>query len=304
MEFQVQIPLEGPNSWDDGKHRGGNFWSDYTGIDANDDGIGDTPFTFDAYNQDQYPLVSIAQPWKLTNISIVTSSSSMLLGFVVNITGTLSDTYGHELGSKTVILNYTFPEAYSWIPIASDNTNRFGQYSIEWIPPSTGFFTIKAEWPGNTTHFQANNNLTLSNLPHEDTYIFTVESNSTISALAFNTVSQELGFTASGPSDTKGYVKITIAKSLVGNISNIGVYFDGNQNEYSVTSVDDTWLLTFDYIHSTHQVVIRLNPNGIPAATFLGLEWWIWVMIPVVGALFVVAFVLRRRFASIIHGEE
>lgn len=34
----------------------GNFWSDYTGDDADSDGIGDTPHTFLQYGSDDYPL--------------------------------------------------------------------------------------------------------------------------------------------------------------------------------------------------------------------------------------------------------
>jgi hypothetical protein len=45
------------NAWDDGYPSGGNYWSDYTGTDANYDGIGDTPYTIDALNQDRYPLM-------------------------------------------------------------------------------------------------------------------------------------------------------------------------------------------------------------------------------------------------------
>jgi parallel beta-helix repeat protein len=44
--------------WDDGYPSGGNYWSDYNGIDANHDGIGDTAYIIDANNTDNYPLMT------------------------------------------------------------------------------------------------------------------------------------------------------------------------------------------------------------------------------------------------------
>lgn len=43
------------NSWDDGSV--GNYWDDYTGVDADDDDIGDTPYyTWNMFEIDNYPL--------------------------------------------------------------------------------------------------------------------------------------------------------------------------------------------------------------------------------------------------------
>jgi parallel beta-helix repeat protein len=71
-----------PNTWDDGYPSGGNYWSDYTGVDANGDGIGDIPYVIDADNQDRYPLLGPfntfdAGIWNGTtyNVGIVSNST-------------------------------------------------------------------------------------------------------------------------------------------------------------------------------------------------------------------------------------
>ena len=56
--------------FDDGYPSGGNYWSDYTGVDlyggpnqdypSGSDGMGDSPYTIDVNNQDRYPLMT---PW-------------------------------------------------------------------------------------------------------------------------------------------------------------------------------------------------------------------------------------------------
>ena len=40
------------------------------------------------------------------------------------------------------------------------------------------------------------------------------------------------------------------------------MYLDGNQLNYDVTSNADSWLLSFTYMHSTHNVMISLATSG------------------------------------------
>ena len=47
-------------SWDNSTI--GNYWDDYSGLDDNDDGIGDTPYIIDENNQDNYPLMMQSEP--------------------------------------------------------------------------------------------------------------------------------------------------------------------------------------------------------------------------------------------------
>ncbi len=55
--LQVNCTGKGADNWSFGNPPKGNFWSDYTGVDSNHDGIGDTPYVINQYNVDNYPLV-------------------------------------------------------------------------------------------------------------------------------------------------------------------------------------------------------------------------------------------------------
>jgi len=50
------------NQWDKGYTIGGNYWSDYSGVDANNDERGDSPYYIDAENRDRFPIVPTITP--------------------------------------------------------------------------------------------------------------------------------------------------------------------------------------------------------------------------------------------------
>ena len=54
-ELGVGTKAPGPIIWDNGVE--GNYWVGYRGSDANNDGIGDTPYIIDSNNQDNYPIM-------------------------------------------------------------------------------------------------------------------------------------------------------------------------------------------------------------------------------------------------------
>jgi integrase len=74
----------------------------------------------------------------------------------------------------------------------------------------------------------------------------------------------KLSFEASGPDGTSGYVKITIAKSLVTDIENIEVKLDGENSTFSIISLADSWLLKLTYEHSTHQIEVDIDITVVP----------------------------------------
>jgi len=55
------VTRDSTNDWDQGYPSSGNYWNDYKGKDNDEDGTGDTPYIIDNENQDNYPLMHVAQ---------------------------------------------------------------------------------------------------------------------------------------------------------------------------------------------------------------------------------------------------
>ena len=137
---QASVTSGYANIWDDGYPSCGNYWSDYAGVDADSDGIGDTPYIIDASNQDRYPLVSSFQEEYLLNVNVVGSGSVALnntgpyiYGDVVELTavpdsgwtfsgwsGDLTGSVNPETivmnGDKTVTANFIVPNTPPYQP--------------------------------------------------------------------------------------------------------------------------------------------------------------------------------------------
>jgi hypothetical protein len=100
---QAQVASSGNspiNSWDDGYPSGGNYWSDYNGMDIHSgpyqnvtgsDGIGDTAYVIDANNTDHFPLMGMF------------SSFSAVQGYSVNIVSNSTITDFHYSNSTRKI---------------------------------------------------------------------------------------------------------------------------------------------------------------------------------------------------------
>jgi parallel beta-helix repeat protein len=79
----------------------GNYWSDYHKQDLNNDGIGDTPYSIDAVNKDNYPLMGMFSNFSVTldreiySVTVISNSTISLFGFQI----------GSETGNKIIHFN-------------------------------------------------------------------------------------------------------------------------------------------------------------------------------------------------------
>jgi len=75
----------GSNVWDNSVE--GNFWSDYNGTDANQDGIGDTPYIIDENNTDHYPLMGAFQSFNVSINPISFGEVDVISNFTISDLG-------------------------------------------------------------------------------------------------------------------------------------------------------------------------------------------------------------------------
>jgi len=137
--YQV-ISDNSTNVWDDSYPSGGNYWSNYTGIDVKSgpiqdqlgsDGIGDTPYVINFNNlnfnnQDRYPLMK-PYPWDPHDIGITNLDVSKTVvgqGYALNINVTMFN-YGNntEYFNVTVYANTTVIHTFEDIMLTSRNSS-------------------------------------------------------------------------------------------------------------------------------------------------------------------------------------
>ena len=225
-----------------------------------------------------------------TRVSMSTSPSTSVAGFRISATGRLIDEYGNPLQNEAVFLHCRtngFPDV-----IISGSSDSSGHYSMFWIPFSTGHYSLKTSWDGNATYRNASITIALDCLTYGQ-QVISVESNSSTSLLAFDGTDRALHFSVEGPSGTNGYARIKVAKNMVNDPSDVRIVLDGVDRVFTMSSTDDSWLLTFDYSHSTHQVKVDLDITAIPEFPGLGI-----IPLVMMATLFVAMLSRKRRLHS------
>ncbi len=142
------------NVWDNGYPSGGNYWSDYTGVDlksgpnqdqSGSDGLGDTPYIIDANNTDRYPLMNPVAVHDVAITNITTSKTVVGQGYSLSVNVQVKNEGNRlETVNVTVYINNT---------LTTQTINlTIGTATLTFSWNTTGFpkgnYTIKAyAWP-------------------------------------------------------------------------------------------------------------------------------------------------------------
>jgi len=199
------------------------------------------------------------------SLTVLGTSSASESSFKVRIGGNLV-LDGAGVADAPVLLSYSNTGGESWQNLTFVLTGSDGSYSATWLPSVTGNYLLKTIYRGNENYLGASKIINFAMESSVEQTVFSVNSNSTLSGLSFNSDSKELSFSISGESGTTGYVDVCIPKSLISDISGLRVYLDNNQVVYTADSQSDSWLLYFSYHHSAHFVMISLGSSS-PSST-------------------------------------
>ena len=231
------------------------------------------------------------------SIDVSCKSTTTVSGFKVEINGNLS-LNGDPLSDQPVLISYSVTGGSSWQSLTLVKTLSDGRFTAVWKPSVTGNYLVKATSDRTSTMNEATKAVNLALTPDAEQNVFTLTSNSTITQFAFNSTSKELGFIASGPSGTEGYVNIYIPKTIISDISTLKAYIDGNEISFNSESQTDSWLISFSYSHSQHTITMAMSEAlQVSNTNTDALPQWLLYTIPVVLVVVfaVIAVVFKNR---------
>lgn len=149
IDLQAEDYVGSENRWNDSYPSGGNYWSDYYGVDLNNgpnqdnpglpDGIGDEPYDIDGDSRDNYPLMTIwyVNSRPISDFTVTPSSGDTTTLFELN--GSTSQDPDEGVGDSIQMYRWDMDGDGNW------DTDWSTENITSVMYPSPGNYTIILE---------------------------------------------------------------------------------------------------------------------------------------------------------------
>jgi len=94
------------------------------------------------------PITEIANFLRITSISLAVSPSSILIGSLVGLSGSITP----NPGAVQVTLSFSGDSGSTWASFITLVTDGSGSYSTSWTPPYPASYLLKTSWSGNSQY--------------------------------------------------------------------------------------------------------------------------------------------------------
>jgi hypothetical protein len=205
------------------------------------------------------PVEGAPKPKTTPNLDVSCRSSTSYSNFEVDITGRLTSD-GLGISNAHILLSTSNNDGASWTDLSTAITDANGDFSITWHSEVSGSYLVKAVYDGDFINYdEASRIVNFAIVSFQEQSVFSVTSNSTITALYFDSANYQLSFSTNGTSGTTGYVNVRVPTSLINDPASIEVYIDEETVTYTATFQEDAWMLSFTFHQSYHAATINFG---------------------------------------------
>ena len=205
--------------------------------------------------------------------------------------------HGVALAHVPILLSYCVSRGNWWNGLTTIRTDRRGSFSAVWLPSDTVNYLLRGTFNGNANYSKASTIINFDIMPLEKESTFSVTSNSALSAFAFNSTTDQIAFNMTSSSGTTGYANVGISKGLIADTSNLQVFVDGAQTNYSVQQQPNLSMISLTYNESTHQIVMDLNSaisNSSSGGMFSEKELGYVITAAIAGSIIAISLILLK----------
>lgn len=258
-------------TWDNGYPSGGNYWSNYTGVDllsgpgqnlTGSDGIGDAQFNLTSINVDHYPLMA---PWAIPTVTFTETGLPDGQAWAVTFNGVLKESTASSITFN--IESAAFSSYNFTIGDIQGFTHSLSTGSVDFIGDSINVQVVFQSVPEATYNIV----FTQTGLPEGTQWSVTLDGttlSSTGATITFDPLNGTYSYTITG---IAGYTPGTLSGTVVVNGQDVGVSATFTQVTYSVQFValglhdGLTWYVNLSSGHSLSSASQNMEvylPNG------------------------------------------